>query len=410
MNKTTIKIFLSSIIYVFLSNLDILITEAIKLIKKLLIFLLIISLLPITNLQAIENDITPNASGAILIDADSKQILYDKNADKKLFPASTTKIMTMIIMFEAINNKKISFDDQVTTSKYAASMGGSQVYLEEGENMSLEDMFKSIAIASANDASVAVSEYIAGSTNKFVEMMNQKAKELNLKNTHFENVTGLHDNNHYTCPYDLAMMASYLIKIGGNKLLSVTSLYDSYIREDTKQSFWLVNTNKLLKLYDGVDGLKTGYTKEAGYCLVTTAKRDGQRLVGVVMKESEPKKRNEEMCNLLDYGFNNYKREIIYKKDSIIEKHVVDKMDNLTINVVCKEDIAYIKAKANDQKYTTKIVYKDNLLPVKKGDIVATLTVLCDDKEITSYNLYSDNDVEKATYFSKLIKTFKLLF
>lgn len=379
-------------------------------IKKLLIFLLIISLLPITNLQAIENDITPNASGAILIDADSKQILYDKNADKKLFPASTTKIMTMIIMFEAINNKKISFDDQVTTSKYAASMGGSQVYLEEGESMSLEDMFKSIAIASANDASVAVSEYIAGSTNKFVEMMNQKAKELNLKNTHFENVTGLHDNNHYTCPYDLAMMASYLIKIGGDKLLSVTSLYDSYIREDTKQSFWLVNTNKLLKLYDGVDGLKTGYTKEAGYCLVTTAKRDGQRLVGVVMKESEPKTRNEEMCNLLDYGFNNYKREIIYKKDSVIEKHVVDKMDNLTINVVCKEDIAYIKAKTNDQKYTTKIVYKDNLLPVKKGDIVATLTVLCDGKEITSYNLYSDNDVEKATYFSKLIKTFKLLF
>ena len=379
-------------------------------IKKLLIFLLIISLLPITNLQAIENDITPNASGAILIDADSKQILYDKNADKKLFPASTTKIMTMIIMFEAINNKKISFDDQVTTSKYAASMGGSQVYLEEGESMSLEDMFKSIAIASANDASVALSEYIAGSTNKFVEMMNQKAKELNLKNTHFENVTGLHDNNHYTCPYDLAMMASYLIKIGGDKLLSVTSLYDSYIREDTKQSFWLVNTNKLLKLYDGVDGLKTGYTKEAGYCLVTTAKRDGQRLVGVVMKESEPKTRNEEMCNLLDYGFNNYKREIIYKKDSVIEKHVVDKMDNLTINVVCKEDIAYIKAKANDQKYTTKIVYKDNLLPVKKGDIVATLTVLCDGKEITSYNLYSDNDVEKATYFSKLIKTFKLLF
>ena len=379
-------------------------------IKKILIFLLIISLLPITNLQAIENDITPNASGAILIDADSKQILYDKNADKKLFPASTTKIMTMIIMFEAINNKKISFDDQVTTSKYAASMGGSQVYLEEGESMSLEDMFKSIAIASANDASVAVSEYIAGSTNKFVEMMNQKAKELNLKNTHFENVTGLHDNNHYTCPYDLAMMASYLIKIGGDKLLSVTSLYDSYIREDTKQSFWLVNTNKLLKLYDGVDGLKTGYTKEAGYCLVTTAKRDGQRLVGVVMKESEPKTRNEEMCNLLDYGFNNYKREIIYKKDSVIEKHVVDKMDNLTINVVCKEDIAYIKAKTNDQKYTTKIVYKDNLLPVKKGDIVATLTVLCDGKEITSYNLYSDNDVEKATYFSKLIKTFKLLF
>ena len=199
-------------------------------IKKIIIFVLIICLLPIKNINALDNDVTPNAKGAILIDADTNQILYDKNANNKLYPASTTKIMTMIIMFEALNSKKITFNDQVTTSKYAASMGGSQVYLEQGESMSLKDMFKSIAIASANDASVAVSEYIAGSVEKFVAMMNQKAKELNLKNTHFENVTGLHHENHYTCPYDLAIMASYLIKIGGNNLLNVTSLYDSYIR------------------------------------------------------------------------------------------------------------------------------------------------------------------------------------
>ena len=205
-------------------------------------------------------------------------------------------------------------------------------------------------------------------------------------------------------------MAAYLIEIGGDDLLSVTSLYDSYIRENTKQSFWLVNTNKLLKLYDGVDGLKTGYTKEAGYCLVTTSKRDNQRIIGVLMKESAPKTRNEEMCNLLDYGFNNFKQEIIFKKDDIIEKYVIDKMDNITIDVKCKQDIAFTKAKNSDSKYSTEITYKDNILPVKKGDIIGTLTVTVDGTETASYDLYSDNDASKATYFSKLIKTFKTLF
>ena len=379
-------------------------------IKKIFITLLIICLLPITNVKALDNDVTPNARAAILIEANSKQVLYDKNSSEKLYPASTTKIMTMILMFEAIRDKKISFEDEITTSKYAASMGGSQVYLEQGESMSLKDMFKSIAIASANDASVAVAEYIAGSIDKFVAMMNDKAKELNLKNTHFKNATGLHDNDHYTCAHDLALMAAYLIEIGGDDLLNVTSLYDSYIRENTKQSFWLVNTNKLLKLYDGVDGLKTGYTKEAGYCLVTTSKRDNQRIIGVLMKESAPKTRNEEMCNLLDYGFNNFKQEIIFKKDDVIEKHVIDKMDNITIDVKCKQDIAFTKAKNSDSKYTTKIVYKDDILPVKKGDVVGTLTVTIDGKEAASYDVYSDNDANKATYFSKLIKTFKTLF
>lgn len=379
-------------------------------IKKIFITLIAVCLLPITNVKALDNDVTPNARAAILIEANSKQVLYDKNSSEKLYPASTTKIMTMILMFEAIRDKKLSFEDEITTSKYAASMGGSQVYLEQGESMSLKDMFKSIAIASANDASVAVAEHIAGSIDKFVAMMNDKAKELNLKNTHFKNATGLHDDEHYTCAHDLALMAAYLIQIGGDDLLNVTSLYDSYIRENTKQSFWLVNTNKLLKLYDGVDGLKTGYTKEAGYCLVTTAKRDNQRIIGVLMKESAPKTRNEEMCSMLDYGFNNYKQEIIFKKDTVIEKHVIDKMDNLSIDVKCKQDIAFTKAKNSNDKYTTEIIYKDDLLPVKKGDVVGTLIVTIGGKEAGSYEVYSDNDANKATYFSKLFKTFKSLF
>ncbi|GFI42018.1 D-alanyl-D-alanine carboxypeptidase DacF [Thomasclavelia cocleata] len=379
-------------------------------IKKIFITLIVVCLLPITNVKALDNDVTPNARAAILIEANSKQVLYDKNSSEKLYPASTTKIMTMILMFEAIRDKKLSFEDKITTSKYAASMGGSQVYLEQGESMSLKDMFKSIAIASANDASVAVAEHIAGNIDKFVTMMNDKAKELNLKNTHFKNATGLHDDDHYTCAHDLALMAAYLIQIGGEDLLNVTSLYDSYIREDTKQSFWLVNTNKLLKLYDGVDGLKTGYTKEAGYCLVTTVKRNNQRIIGVLMKESAPKTRNEEMCSMLDYGFNNYKQEIIFKKDTVIEKHVIDKMENLTIDVKCKQDIAFTTAKNSNDKYTTEIIYKDDLLPIKKGDVVGTLIVSIDGKEAGSYELYSDNDANKATYFSKLFKTFKSLF
>lgn len=379
-------------------------------IKKIFITLIVVCLLPITNVKALDNDVTPNARAAILIEANSKQVLYDKNSSEKLYPASTTKIMTMILMFEAIRDKKLSFEDKITTSKYAASMGGSQVYLEQGESMSLKDMFKSIAIASANDASVAVAEHIAGSIDKFVTMMNDKAKELNLKNTHFKNATGLHDDDHYTCAHDLALMAAYLIQIGGEDLLNVTSLYDSYIREDTKQSFWLVNTNKLLKLYDGVDGLKTGYTKEAGYCLVTTVKRNNQRIIGVLMKESAPKTRNEEMCSMLDYGFNNYKQEIIFKKDTVIEKHVIDKMENLTIDVKCKQDVAFTTAKNSNDKYTTEIIYKDDLLPIKKGDVVGTLIVTIDGKEAGSYELYSDNDANKATYFSKLFKTFKSLF
>lgn len=378
--------------------------------KKILIILLIFCILPIQKVNAVDDDITPNAKSAILIEANSKQILYQKNAQEKLYPASTTKIMTMILMFEAINDQKISFDDEITTSKYAASMGGSQVYLEVGEKMSLQDMFKSIAIASANDASVAVGEYIAGSIEKFVTMMNEKAKELNLKNTHFKNATGLHDPDHYTCAYDLAIMAAYLIKIGGEDLLNVTSLYDSYIREDTKQSFWLVNTNKLLKLYDGVDGLKTGYTKEAGYCLVTTAKRDDQRIIGVLMNESAPKTRNEEMCNLLDYGFNNYQQITLFKKDSVIEQHLVDKMDNLSIDVKCKQNIVYTKAKNNNEKATTKITYQKDLLPVKQGDPVGNLEVIVNGKTIANYELYSGNDVSKATFLSKAIKTFKCLF
>ena len=165
-----------------------------------------------------------------------------------------------------------------------------------------------------NDACVVVAENIAGSHEEFVSMMNEKAKALKLKNTHFVNCTGLHDKNHYTCAKDLSTMAAYLLQIGGKKLLAVTSLYDSYVREKTKQKFWLVNTNKLLKQYPGVDGLKTGFTKEAGYCIVTTCKKKDLRLIGVVMNEDKPQTRNEDMKGLLNYGYSKYQQVKLYSK------------------------------------------------------------------------------------------------
>lgn len=372
--------------------------------KKLVAVFVVLSMtigMATTSVHATDNSLTPNASSSILIEASSRQVLSGYNEKEKLYPASTTKIMTMILLFEAIRSKQLSWEDMITTSKYAASMGGSQVYLEVGEKLTLKDMFKSIAIASANDASVAVAEAIGGNIDKFVEMMNDKAKELHLVNTHFANATGLHDDNHYTCASDLAMMAAYLIEIGGKDLFAVTSLYDSYIREDSKQSFWLVNTNKLLKLYDSVDGLKTGFTKEAGYCLVTTAKRDGLRLIGVVMKEKEPKVRNEEMCSLMDYGYNHFKRVVLYKKGDKIDTLEINNSEKKSIDVVCNQEIVYIQSKSKEQKVKHEIVYDKTLPPIKKNEKIGTINLYLDDKKIASYDVCSKEDVGMLTFYQK---------
>lgn len=379
-----------------------------KMIKKILTVLLVmtICIFPVS-VQAQEQDLTPNATSSILIEASSKQILHSKNEMEKLYPASTTKIMTMILLFEAINDNKISWDDTVTTSEYAASMGGSQVYLEPGEKMSVSDMFKAIAIASANDASVAIGEFIAGTIQGFVDMMNEKGEELGLVGTHFVNATGLHDDNHFTCALDLALMAAYLVEIGGEELFAVTSLYDSYIREDGNQSFWLVNTNKLLKLYDGVDGLKTGYTKEAKYCLVTTVERDGLRLIGVVMQAEEPKVRNQEMTQLLDFGYNSYHQITLFKKGEEIDRLGINNSEKKDIAIVSNDDIVYIQNKSNEKEMKYEIIYDKTTPPISTGERVGTINVFLDDTVIASYGLYSDEDVGLLSFFERTMRTLK---
>lgn len=375
--------------------------------KKMGICLLMILCL-FQKVHAEELKLTPNAGASILIEANTQEVLYKKNEQEKLYPASTTKIMTMILMFEAINKGTLKWDDVLTCSSYAASMGGSQVYLEEGEQMSVEDLFKSIAIASANDACVMIGERIGGSCESFVDMMNKKVEELKLTNTHFVNPTGLHDDNHYTCALDLATMAAYLIKIGEDKLFSVTSLYDSYIREDSAQKFWLVNTNKLLKSYEGNDGLKTGYTKEAGYCIVSTAKRNGLRLIGVVLKEEKPATRNEEVSQLLDYGFSLYESTLLYSKNDVVDKVTIENSKEGVMNVIVKEDISYVQNKGENKEIETKVKYESLIPPISSNDIIGHLSIYRDGENIGSYPLYLQSDVNALTIGEKFYNYLQL--
>lgn len=376
--------------------------------KKLLICLLVMLFICPVVVHGEDLKLAPNASSSLLMEASSKQVLYSTNEKEKLYPASTTKIMTMILLFEAIHKGSLKWDEVLTCSAYAASMGGSQVYLKEGEKMSVTDLFKAISIASANDACVMVGERIAGSNDGFIKMMNEKAKELDLVNTHFKNATGLHDEEHYTCALDLGLMASYLIQVGNDKLFETTSLYDSYIREDSAQKFWLVNTNKLLKSYDGADGLKTGYTKEAGYCIVSTAKRNGLRLVAVVMKESDPKVRNQEVSQLLDYGFSLYENVTLFKKGKVIEKVKISDAKVDYVDIVSKEDVVYVKDKSSDDKVTYEMNYTSLVPPFKKGEVIGHILLMKNDVNIASFDVCSNSDIAALSLGEKVYRYFRM--
>ena len=248
-----------------------------------------------------------NAKSAILIEASTGKVLFEKNADEKLHPASMTKMMSMLLIIEAIEDGVIKWDQVVQVSENASSMGGSQILLETGEKMSVRDLFKGVAIASGNDAVVALAETVAGSVNNFVSMMNKRASELGLTNTNFKNPHGLDDANHYSSSRDMSIIARELVK--HKEVLEYTKIYEDYLREDTDRKIWLVNTNRLVRFYDGVDGLKTGYTEDAGYCMTATAEKDGMRIIAVVMGEETSKIRNQEVSEMLDYAFAQYKTE-----------------------------------------------------------------------------------------------------
>ena len=369
--------------------------------KKIILFLFIFMLLPITVNATNENDILKNAKSGILVEMTTGEILYEKNKDERLPIASLTKMMAQIIILENIENNTLTWDEKVTASANAAGMGGTQIWLAAGEKMSVEDLFKGMSMASANDATVALAERIAGTENQFVKLMNEKAKKIGLKNTVFKNCTGLDEEGHFSSAYDLSLISRELLK--HEEILRFSSVYEDYIREDTPNKYWVVNTNKLVRFYSGADGLKTGFTDNAGYTIAVTAKRDNMRLIAIVLGESISKIRNEEATNLLDYGFNTYKTDLIKPKGTIIDTIKIDKSNKNKIKIITKEEISILNKKTDASiNYDIKIDMKEIKLPLKKDDIVGKINIMHNNKIIKSTDLIVDENIDKINYFAYL--------
>ncbi|OLA35369.1 MAG: D-alanyl-D-alanine carboxypeptidase [Firmicutes bacterium CAG:321_26_22] len=373
--------------------------------KKILILLLLLISIPLVKAEETE-DLAPNAKSAIMIEASTGEILFQKNKDEKLAPASMTKMMSMLLIMEEIENGNLKWNEMITTSEKASSMGGSQIFLKVGEKMTVEDLLKGVAIASGNDAVVALAERVSGSEEQFVKRMNTRAKDLGLKNTNFINATGLTADNHYSSAYDMSLIAKELVK--HEKILEFTSTYEDYLRKDTKSPFWLVNTNRLVRFKEGVDGLKTGFTDEAGYCLTATMKKDNMRLITVVMKEENTSKRSADTTKMLDYGFNIYMVQTILDEKTTIEKKKVELGKTLTTEIVPKENITILNKKSDDQK---NITYKTNInkiiAPVKKGDKVGTIDIIEDNNIISTIDATVKEDISKANFLTIYLRNLK---
>lgn len=347
-----------------------------------------------------------NASSAILIDASTGEILFEKNPHEKMAPASMTKMMSMLVIMEAIESKIIGWNDIITISENASNMGGSQILLEIGEQMSVYDLFKGVAVASGNDAVVALAENVAGTEEEFVKMMNNKAKELGLKDTNFKNVHGLDDANHYSSAYDMAMIAKELVK--HEKIFEFTSIYEDYLRKGTDREFWLVNTNKLVRFYTGVDGLKTGYTSEAGYCLTATAKKNDMRLIAVAMGEPSSTNRNADITSMLDYGFAQYKTTNIIKKTEVVTNVEVLKGKKEYVDIVPKIDVSILSKKTDKLgKITYEVKLNKIKAPIKKGTIVGQLIIKEDNKKIKEVDLTVKESIKKANILELYIRYLK---
>ncbi|WP_062446511.1 D-alanyl-D-alanine carboxypeptidase family protein [Thalassobacillus devorans] len=371
------------------------------------VFLLVNTLIiPVTyGQESNQIELTEGTKSAVLMENSSGTILYDKNAHEKLPPASMTKIMTLLLIMEALEDKTIALEESVRISERAASMGGSQIFLEAGEEMTVADLLKGVAVASGNDASVASAERIAGSEEAFVQKMNDKAKELGLKNTKFQNTTGLPEENHYSTAYDMAVMAQNLLKY--EDITNYTSIYEDYLRKGQENEFWLVNTNKLVKHYKGVDGLKTGYTNEAKYCLTATAEKNGMRMIAVVMGAKTPKERNANIARMLDYSYNQFETEQLYDKGYAMTTLHLDRADTPELDLVTKTPVTLLKRKGeNLENVTTSLEYESEVkLPIEKGSQLATLKVMQGEKVLTEVPLVAETNIKQGNVWQLFKRT-----
>ena len=371
--------------------------------KKIFLFCFVFVFLML-NVSAVDVGLAKNSETAILIEASTGKILFEKDKDKKMAPASMTKIMTMLLTMEALESGKVSLDEDVLISENAQKMGGTQIYVEAGSNVKVEDLIKGIGIASANDAAVALAEKLGGTVENFVNMMNERAKELGCKNTTFKNPHGLDEDGHLTSAYDMSLMARELVK--HKYALKISSTYDEYITV-SGENHWLVNTNKLVKFYKGIDGLKTGYTDKAGYCLTATMNKNNMRLISVVMKSSSKDNRSSDTIGMMEYGYSMYGSEVIFKKSEYTGKINISGSENKEYNYYLDNDVKLIVDKnTRDVNYSTKIKLDKLKAPLKKGTKVGELILEFEDKKYT-YNLIINEEVKKASYFKVLINNLK---
>lgn len=377
---------------------------------KKIILALIICFIFITRVNAENENISSDvinlkSQSGIIIEADTGKVLFEKDADTKRSPASMTKIMTMLLIVEELEKGNILLKDEVAISERAASMGGSQIYLEKGSTATVEELLTTIAVGSANDSAVAMAEKIGGTVENFVVLMNKRAKELGANNTTFKNPHGLDEEGHETTARDMALIAKEVVK--HDNIIKLSSTYETTIRHKNGKSLWLVNTNSLIKFYSGLDGLKTGFTDKAGYCLTGTMKRNDMRLITVVMHAETKEDRNTDTINMMEYAYSMYNKKTLVSSENYLGNMFIDNAKSRKVKYYLEKDANVIV-----DKNTREVNYKydielDNIkAPLKKGDKIGTLK-LNYNNEIIDYNLIVKEDVYKSNFFTRMKNYFK---
>ena len=358
--------------------------------------------------EAVDNNSLNLESGsAILIDQTTGKILYSHNAHDQLRPASVTKVMSILLIMEALDNGKITLETPIPCSENAHSMGGSQIWLDTTETLTVNDMLKSICVVSANDCTVAMAEYLAGSEEAFVQMMNTKAKQLGMNDTTFKNCHGIDEDGHITSSYDIALMSRELLQ-NHPSITQYTTIWMDSIRDGKSE---LVNTNKLIRNYQGATGLKTGSTSLALYNLSASATRDGLSLIAVIMKAPTTKIRFSEATKLLDYGFANYTSKSFGTKGDIIQQVGINKGINSQVNVVLDEDACVLIKKGDTGNITQNVVINENIsAPIKQGDVLGNIQYKTGEDIILERKLVAQTDVEKTTLWNVTTNLYKKWF
>lgn len=348
---------------------------------------------------------------AYLMEFNSESVVYEYNSTKQAYPASLTKMMGLILVYEAIHSNQLKLDEIVFVSAHAANTVGNSIYLESQAKISVLDLIKAVCIASANDAMVALAERIAGSESGFVSMMNRKAKQMKLEKTHFTNSTGLHDPNHYSSAKDLARIAKQLILTGGEDFLAISSTYDAYIKEESASPFWLVNTNKLVNKVEGVNGLKTGYTQQSGSCSAISVKRDNLHFIGIALNAIDANIRDREMTRMIEYGYQNVDYLQLLKKGEVLQKIEFEVATVLNANLVYLEDLGVLVDKGKNESIVEVVVNLDSIsLPIAPNQSVGTALVKTSSGYSKLVDIGVDQEVLPLTFSELFILNLKRLF